>query len=765
MIHEDKISQVERELPLGLLNWYPWEPGASVCCVGASAEVFAADLQQRGLRVYAKRDAADVPTEKFDYIVAVSALERAADPVACLREWKSYLNHGGHLLLACENRLGLRYFCGDKDSFTHRNFDGIEDYRNFNERDREFFGGRNYARYEIEQFLDAAGFGERCGYSVLPGLEMPQQIYAWDYLPKEKLAIRYTPLYHDPKTVFLNEEQLYDSVIANGMFHQMANAYLIDCALSGEAYHICHVTTSMDRGHRNATATVIRRDGVVEKVALYAEGNPRIEALLWNTKELADRGIDVVGLKPATRGCWNGEPLMGVEMDYIESPTALEYLRSLVYEDVERFKGETIRFLETILRASDVSDNQPNEELGTFYRHGFTDMMPLNCFYHEGKFVFFDQEFCEPDYPVNVILVRALDILYMNDKTMESVVPMTFFLEYFGLKEKQNLFRDMGSKYICALREREQLQDFNLKYLADGTLINSNRQRMNYSADQYQHIFVDMLADTQGRDVYVFGAGLWARKFVAEYGDQCTIKGLLDNNPANWGNKVDGITVMNPEVLRELDAQQYKVIVCVKYYASILVQLRRLGNQYFGLYDPYIDRTVCNQPVAGMMDAVCESTRVEEEHSEETVGQTAKKYHIGYIAGVFDLFHVGHLNLLRRAKEQCEYLIVGVVSDEQASAGKARSPYICETDRLEIVQSCRYVDKAYILPMAASGTRDAYKKYHFDVQFSGSDYEHDPYWLKEQQWLRERGSDLVFFPYTQSTSSTKIKEALTNQGR
>lgn len=758
MIHEDTISEVERELPLGLLNWYPWKPGASVWCVGASAEVFAEDLQQRGLRVYVQRGTDDLSVEKYDYIVAVSALERAADPVACLLRWKSLLKPDGHLLLACENRLGLRYFCGDEDSFTHRNFDGIEDYRNFNERDREFFGGRNYARYEIEQFLDAAGFSERCGYSVLPGLEMPQQIYAWDYLPKEKLAIRYTPLYHDPKTVFLNEEQLYDSVIANGMFHQMANAYLIDCAMDGEAYRICHVTTSMDRGHHNATATVIRRDGVVEKSALYAEGNQRMEALIQNTKELALRGINVVALKPVTRGCWNGRALACVEMEYVESPTALEYLRRLIYEDVELFKKETIRFLEMILMSSTPSAEQPNEELGIFYRHGFTDMMPLNCFYCDGKFVFFDQEFCESDYPVNVILTRAIDILYMSDKTMESVVPMSFFLEYFALKEKQNIFRDMGSKYICALREREQLQDFNLKYLADGTLINSNRQRMNYSAEQYQHIFVDVLADTGGRDVYVFGSGLWARKFLAQYGDRCRVRGLLDNNAANWGMHVDGVEVMNPEILRELDAEQYKVIVCVKYYASILVQLQRLGNRYFGLYDPYIEQAMdcCSsgRSVDEMLSPECQINADEVKEHEE------KSYHVGYIAGVFDLFHVGHLNLLRRAKEQCEYLIVGVVSDEQASAGKARSPYICETERLEIVRSCRYVDKADILPAAASGTRDVYRKYHFDVQFSGSDYAHDPYWLKEQQWLRERGADLVFFPYTQSTSSTKIKQVI-----
>lgn len=755
-------NTIEKELPFGLLNWYPWRKGVSVCCLGINADLFATELQSRGLQVTTLLET-DKTVEGFDYIIEFGELERSQNPIALLQEWKTYLKPTGHLFLACENRLGLRYFCGDKDSFTHRNFDGIEDYRNFSEKDREFFGGRNYARYELEHFLDEAGFDRRRGYSVLPGLEMPQQLYAWDYLPREKLAIRYTPLYHDPKTVFLNEEQLYDSMIANGMFHQMANAYLIDCSPEGDFYEINHVTTSMDRGHENATATILRKDNTVEKIALYPEGNERLDALLSNTQTLGQRGIAVVPIQKIDRGEWENKKLTGITMEYIHSATALEYLRNLIWTNPEDFKSETIRYLQNIIDSSEPSETQPNEELGTFYQNAFTDMVPLNCFYHKGQFVFFDQEFCEQDYPINVVLVRALDILYMGDKSMEAVVPSEFFFEYFGLKDKLGIFRSMGSKYIGKLRQREALEEFNRKHLADTAVINSNRQRMNYSAEEYQHIFVDLLRDTEDKDVYLFGAGLWARKFIAEYGDRCRIRGLLDNNESNVGNMVDGVEVMCPSVLEKLDANQYKVIVCVKYYTSILVQLKRLGNLYYGIYDPYIERPVEQTVGRNQITVHREADGPQGKDSSCLEENRPKKYGTGYIAGVFDLFHVGHLNMFKRAREQCEYLIVGVVSDEQASEGKARRPYISEEDRLEIVRSCRYVDEAFILPYAAAGTRDVYRKYHFDAQFSGSDYEHDPEWLKEQQWLRERGSDLVFFPYTERTSSTKIKEQLSSE--
>ncbi len=140
-----------------------------------------------------------------------------------------------------------------------------------------------------------------------------------------------------------------------------------------------------------------------------------------------------------------------------------------------------------------------------------------------------------------------------------------------------------------------------------------------------------------------------------------------------------------------------------------------------------------------------------------------KKYHTGYIAGVFDLFHVGHLNMFKRAKEQCDYLIVGVVTDESVIRDKKTSPYIPFAERIEMVRSCRYVDEAVEIPADFGDTDEAYRRYRFDVQFSGSDYENDPEWLAKKVFLQKQGSDLVFFPYNQSTSSTKLKEIITKK--
>ena len=133
---------------------------------------------------------------------------------------------------------------------------------------------------------------------------------------------------------------------------------------------------------------------------------------------------------------------------------------------------------------------------------------------------------------------------------------------------------------------------------------------------------------------------------------------------------------------------------------------------------------------------------------------------IGYVAGVFDLFHVGHLNIVRKAKEHCDYLIAGVLTDELVMHFKNHMPVIPFEERIEILRSIRYVDEAVSVTFENIDKMDAWKIYHFDYLFSGDDYRNASHWIDDQRKLQEVGSDIVFFPYTQSTSSTMIRKKL-----
>lgn len=133
-------------------------------------------------------------------------------------------------------------------------------------------------------------------------------------------------------------------------------------------------------------------------------------------------------------------------------------------------------------------------------------------------------------------------------------------------------------------------------------------------------------------------------------------------------------------------------------------------------------------------------------------------YKVGYICGVYDLFHVGHLNILRRCKEHCDYLIVGIDSDDLTEVYKSRRPVINERDRMEIVRGIKYVDEVVLVDFHNDSPQLAWDLYHFDVQFCGDD--HESALQDAKKYLRERGSDMVFFPYTKGISTTQLRTSL-----
>lgn len=143
---------------------------------------------------------------------------------------------------------------------------------------------------------------------------------------------------------------------------------------------------------------------------------------------------------------------------------------------------------------------------------------------------------------------------------------------------------------------------------------------------------------------------------------------------------------------------------------------------------------------------------------QEMRTQQEKKYKIGYVPGVYDLFHIGHLNLIRRAKEQSEYLMVGVLTDELVEHFKGKRPYIPFEERIEIVAALKEVDEVVKVDFSNTVKMDAWKIYHYDAYFSGNDHENE--WNREKQKLQAVGSDIVFLPYTQGTSSTMIKKQI-----
>lgn len=127
---------------------------------------------------------------------------------------------------------------------------------------------------------------------------------------------------------------------------------------------------------------------------------------------------------------------------------------------------------------------------------------------------------------------------------------------------------------------------------------------------------------------------------------------------------------------------------------------------------------------------------------------------VGYLSGTFDLFHIGHLKLLQRAKEQCDYLIVGV---HESGTWKKKETFIPFEERLAIVANIKYVDKAV---KSYPEDCDAWDEFHYHKLFVGSDYKGSERFSKYEKYFAEKNVEIIYFPYTQGTSSTQLREAL-----
>lgn len=770
-------EEVIRNLPKALVNWYEFETDAEAVFISGgdtACESLYDAMVENGVKVSKVatgelEKSTNAGQKKYDYVVAAGILERSENPVKLLTRIRMLLKDSGRMLIGTENRLAIRYFCGDKDVFTGHVLDGIDGYLKINRDRKKAIGGRAYAKSELEKMMQDAGYSVFKFYSVLPCLARPQLILSETYLPNEPIEVRVFPQYNSPETIFMGEETLYRTLMDNHMFHQMANAFLIECAVGENVSGIDQVTVQGDRSCEEAMATIIRHGESVTKRALYREGQWKINALVENAAYLMRHGVPVV---EAMQDKGN------YVMPYIEAPIATDYFRELLKYDKEAFIRELEYFRQIIMDSSEHvayeevnweqfepgweqrRKDDPNidkwkklafgrekdrRDIGVILKRGYVDMVSLNCFHTEKGFLFFDQEFYIESFPANAVFIRTVDFIYRDCPELEMIYPRDALLRYFDLYAHRSTWRKFVNSFLINLRHEKELAVYHRQRRRNEKIVWANRHRMDYTQENYDRMFTNILKDADSRKLYLFGSGCYAEQFIAQFGQYYEIEGILDNDEGKWNKNVAGIEIYSPSLLERIDVP-FKVIVCMKHFEDVLMQLKEMGIRNISIYNPAFDY---ERPVRLTYDQG---------------NAKPKRYHIGYVAGVFDLFHIGHLNLLRRAKEQCDYLIVGVVTDEQVVNTKKTKPYVPFGERLAIVQACRYVDEAVEIPADKPGTEDAFYRYHFDAQFSGSDYEHNPYWLAKKEFLQQHGSDLVFFPYTEGTSSTGIKDQLKDGG-
>ena len=587
MLLQEQEKDLVREMRQGLLAWYPFVPESRALCMGkadspwaewlqlAGLDVMCAELEQTGEVAWVAEQAGS-----FDYIVSAADLETALEPHRYLACWKRLLSDGGRLLLGMNNRLGTRYLCGDRDPYTSRSFDGVENYRRVYANASDQFLGRMYSREELRQMLRGAGWETPRFFAVLPGLEDPMLLYAEGKVPGEDLGTRMFPAYYHPDSVFLEEQFLYGTLAQEGIFHQLANAWLIECAPTGEGTDVLHVTSSLERGRENGLLTIIHKGGKqgrwVEKKAPYMEGRHRLQTLVEHTAALKERGLHVVDVKIFGDSC---------RMPYVEAEGGQVRLQRLFREDPAQFLRELDHFRDLIMQSAEHEREDAGDGEGILLDRGYFDLVPLNSFYLEGEYVFYDQEFVIEHFPANVLLLRMVNLAYDSTAGQACLaLPLQDLYQRYGLDRYLLKWQQMEGKFLQTLRKETELRLYHARVRADGNVVNLNRQRMNFSAEEYDRLFLNIFPE-DGRPLVLFGSGFWAKKFMALYGEHCRVESVIDNNASAWGSRIDGVKIEPPESLLAREQGSFRVLICIKNYLSVLRQLKELGVEDYRIFD------------------------------------------------------------------------------------------------------------------------------------------------------------------------------------
>ena len=320
-------------------------------------------------------------------------------------------------------------------------------------------------------------------------------------------------------------------------------------------------------------------------------------------------------------------------------------------------------------------------------------------------------------------------------------MPLKNLKERYGFSSAWEYYEREEEQFQKELRRRNIFSGFYQWVRYYGNVMKENRRNLDRRKGGMEGGYFDPFYNLDGRRVVLFGSGRIADDYLEKYGRIYAPFFLVDNNREKWGSKKCGIEIKAPDSLNRLMYGTYRVIIVIKDYEPVVRQLEAMGIRE----DSYRIFSREMEPLLGekMVDAMSDG-----------------KYHMGYVTGVFDLFHIGHLNLLKNCKKRCHYLVAGVLTDELTMQDKAKTPFISFEERLEIVKQCRYVDRVVAVDAHNTNKIDAWKELRYGCLFSGSDHEGQPYWVWLQRKLRTLGAELEFFPYTQSTSSTMLQAAI-----
>lgn len=491
--YDDVISQDDHwevfyhlsEMRKGLFSWYDFKQGSRVLEIGGGfgaltglfcekcgsvvsveQDIRRADAIRRryfgieNLQVVCENILVWENVDKFDYIIMTGILETICDGstddndyIKVLKRIKRWLAPKGKLLLAVDNRFGIRYWCGAVDKHTGRLYSGINGYPNGS-------SGITFDHEQIRRLLLESGLEQIKFFYPMPDYILPQMIFSDEYLPNSSVRERLIPYYLDKQYLRAYENDLYDDIVRNKAFEFMSNSFLVECSEDAEKSKVMYAALTTDRGKESGFATLIRNDHTVEKMALYSAGKRHLQNIYDNITALEKRGIHCV--KHIIR---DGK----VIMPFVQENTVCDDLRKILKKSTSEFSELLDRMYQCILQSSEeveVLENQfvcpeeLKEDLGVILQRAYIDMIPINCFLVKDEFYFFDQEFVRECYPAKYVLYRMLKYVYFFIPEAEKQLPLQTLKDKYNITRLWQFFEAEERQFVAVNRNYDLYKQF-----------------------------------------------------------------------------------------------------------------------------------------------------------------------------------------------------------------------------------------------------------------------------------------------------------------
>lgn len=412
----------------GLLCWYPFDRSWSCLEIGAGFGSITGTLLGKMRKVDAvesdklradclKVRYGDSPItvhgqfpegKKYDCIVLTENFTKETDAATILKTARELLEEDGVMLLGYSNRDGMSAVPQEKEKL--------------------------FSRTEADELIAQTGFTDRYYYYVLPDTLFPQAVYSEKELPDID-SDRFFFNSAFSSVTAAEKKAAYLKALDEGLFEERADYFLAELRIRPhEGPRVVKAYLSCDRDRSRCFAIRFLDNCTVEKLAVYPEGQTALREMYENLNRLKSRGISIVS-QELDGNC--------IRMPFVNEPPLLWYLK----EHPKKTEVIFEMLYQNILRSSELS--------GDVLETGYIDMVPFNCFYDEGRLIYYDQEFTEAHCPVNYIMFRAIFYTYIHVPELEEHVPIERLKEKYDVCRQWDEYNAKEARFVSGCRNRD----------------------------------------------------------------------------------------------------------------------------------------------------------------------------------------------------------------------------------------------------------------------------------------------------------------------